>query len=148
MRSPDVYKTLDLPEVCMSRASRPCCRAMKPHHLWSQLSIPEAPPFHRRPLSWLTSDFSARAPKVALSLIIWSPASRRDFAAFERPALAAARRKADLVSVLESETPFLSIQDIVAISESITKQRELVALHSDRELVALHSDYDSLEVAG
>src|SRR5260221_14070422 len=72
MRSPDVYKALDPPENCMNRASRPYRHMMKPHPLWSQLSIPETPLFHQRqPLSWFTSDFSARAPKVASGLIIW-----------------------------------------------------------------------------
>jgi len=91
MRSPDVYKALDPPEICLKRASRPYRHTMKPHHLWSQLSIPEAPRFHQRqPLSWLTSDFSARAPKGGLKSNHLEAGIPPGFCSFERPALAAA----------------------------------------------------------
>ena len=119
MRSPDVYKALDLPEICTNRASRPCCRDETSSVVaaldlrGATLPSPAAFVVHIR--------FLGACPKGGLKSNHLESGIPPGFCSFKRPALAAARRKA---SVLEIRDAFLTLQAILAIPESITSERE------------------------
>src|SRR3979490_1172758 len=90
IRSPDIYKALDPPEICM-RASRPYRHMMKPTSFVVAALDPRDATIPSTPAAFVAhTRFLGACPKGGLKSNHLESGIPPGFAAFERPALAAA----------------------------------------------------------
>src|ERR1700694_756198 len=90
VRSPDVYKALDPPEICMNRASRPYRHTMKPHRVVAALD-PRDATIPSTPAAFVVHiRFLGACPKGGLKSNHLESGIPPGFCSFGRPALAAA----------------------------------------------------------